>query len=103
MVARLCDFDRTPDGVECRIVAIGKNLAVEFVGARLGEDFNSSITESVVLRRKRILVDANFANRRLGWNLTAGETIDINLSAVRPGRRSGKRLQFRLQFIRIVG
>ena len=36
---------------------------MKFVGARLGEDFDSSIAQLVVFGRERILIDANLANR----------------------------------------
>ena len=38
--------------------------AVKFVGPRLGEDLNAPVAEFVVLRRKRILVNANLTNLR---------------------------------------
>ena len=55
------------------------------VGARLGEDFDSSVTQLVELGRKGVLVDADLSNRGLGWELPGGETIDIELSAVGSG------------------
>ena len=74
-----------------------------FVSSGLGEDFNAAVAELVILRRKGILVDADFANRRLGGKLTGGKSVDIHLSAVRTRRRPGQRLQIGLKLIRIVG
>ena len=54
-------------------------------------------------RGEGILVDADFADRRLRRQLPGGESVDVNLSAVRPSRRSGQRLQLRRQLVRIVG
>ena len=48
--------------VEGRIVSIRHDLTVELIRAGFGEDFDAAITEVVVFGRKRILVDANFAN-----------------------------------------
>ena len=76
---------------------------MKLVGAWLGEDFDSSVTELVVFGGKRILIDANLANRRLGRKLSGCESIDIKLPAIGPGRRPGQRFQVRLQLIRIVG
>ena len=76
---------------------------MEFVGAGLGEDFDPSVAQLVVFRGERILVDANLADRRLRRKLARGESVDVDLAAVRPGGRPGQRLQVRLQFVRIVG
>ena len=38
-----------------------------------------------------------------GRQLPGGESVDVNLSAVGSGRRSGQRLQLRLQLVGIVG
>ena len=73
------------------------------IAARLRKHFNSSVTQLVVLRRKRILIDTDFAYRRLGRKLSAGEAVNVNLPAVWPRRRPGKRLQLRLEFVGIVG
>ena len=89
--------------VESRVVAAGLDLAVQLVGAGLGEDLDAAVAQAVVLGGKWILVDADFADRRLRRNLAAGESVDINLSAVGARRRTGQRLQFALQFVGIVG
>ena len=63
-------------------IAVNHELAVEFVGPRLGKHFDPSKAEVIVFRGKWILIDANFANGRFGRQLAARETVDINLSAV---------------------
>src|SRR5271157_1460551 len=72
------------------------------VRARLSENLDSSVAQFVVFGRKRILIDADLANRRLRRKLAAGESVDVDLAAVGPGRRSGQRLQVLLQLIGIV-
>ena len=59
-------------GVECVAVALGKELPMQLVGARLGEHFDASVAQLVILGRKRIAVDANLADGRLGRQLPAG-------------------------------
>src|SRR5689334_19334923 len=76
---------------------------MELVHARLGEDFHPTISKTVELRRERILIHADLADRVLWRQLSVGEAVDINLSAVWTGRRSGKRLEIRRQFVRIIG
>ena len=49
---------RIPDGV----AEIGEDVAVQFVGARLGQDLDAPVAQLVVFGRKRILVDANLAD-----------------------------------------
>src|SRR5215469_10954369 len=89
--------------VENRIAVVEEKLPVELVAARLGEDFDAPISQLVILRRKRILVDANLANCRLRRQLPAGKSVNVNLPAIGPGRRTRQRLQLRLQFVGIVG
>src|SRR5258708_5399697 len=73
------------------------------VRPRLGENFNAAIAELVIFRRKRILVDANFANRSFGRERATGEAVNIYLASVGSGRRASQRLQVRLQFIGVIG
>ena len=75
---------------------------VQFVRAGLGQNLDAPVAQVVEFGGKGILVDANLANRRLGRQLAAGESIDINLPAVRPGRRAGQRRQFVGQLVGIV-
>src|SRR5262249_20555125 len=84
-------------------VAVDQKLPVIFVRAGLGENFNTTKSKMIVFRRKGILVNSNLANRGFWRKLTSGEAININLSTIGARRRSGKRLQFVLQFIGIVG
>ena len=74
-----------------------------FVRAGLGEDLNAAKTRSIILGGKWILIDADFADGGLWRQGSVGEAININLSAVRPHGRPGKREQILLQFVRIVG
>ena len=73
-----------------------------FVAAWFRKHFNAPVTKFVVLRGKRILVDADFADRRLGRELSASKSVDVNLAAIRAGRRACQRLQFGLQLVGIV-
>ena len=75
---------------------------MQLVGARLGEHFDASVAQLVILGRKRIAVDANLADGRLGRQLPAGESVDVNLPAIRSGCGPGQRLQLAGQLIRIV-
>src|SRR5438046_5106696 len=88
--------------VERRGVAHHPELSVELVRSRPGQNLYAPVAQFVVLRRERVLIDANLANRSLRRELSCGKSININLSAVRSGRWSRQRLQFGLQLIRIV-
>src|SRR5271157_4533218 len=57
--------------VESRVIPVDKELAMKFVSARLRQDFDPAITQHIVLRGKRILVDANFADGGFGGQLAA--------------------------------
>src|SRR5262249_61289781 len=83
--------------------SLDHELSVEFVGAWLREDFNASVAELIVLGRERILIDANFPNRRFRRKLSGGETINIDLSAVGTRGRTGQCGQLVLHFVGIVG
>src|ERR1019366_8748347 len=60
--------------------------AAILVGARLGEDLDLAVTQLVVLRRKRVLVDANLADGLLRRKLPAAEAVHEDGSAVGTGR-----------------
>src|SRR5215469_324409 len=79
-------------GIKNRVVDVEKELAMQLVSAGLGEDFNSAISKLVVLRRKRVLINTNLADRRFRGQLPAGEPINVDLASVRSGRRTGHRL-----------
>ena len=49
-------------GIERQIVSVRSNSAVNLIGSRLGEDFNSTIADPIVCGRERVLVDMDFAN-----------------------------------------
>ncbi len=75
---------------------------MELVRPRLGKNLDSPIAQLVIFGGEGILVDADFADRRLWRQLPRSKSIDINLSAIRPRRRTGERLQLRRQLVRIV-
>ena len=89
-------------GVELRCVSIDLEVAMHLVRTRLCEDLDASIAQLVVLRRKRILVDANLTNRRLRRQLPARESVHVDLPAVRSRGWSRQRRQFARQLIRII-
>ena len=89
-------------GVKCRRGSRKESLAVKLLRAGLGENFDSSVSELVVLRRKRILINADFANGSLGREGPGGKAVYIDLTAIRTCGRTGKRLKFGLQLIGIV-
>ena len=79
--------------IEGGVISGGEKLAMKFVRARLGQDLDPPITQRIVLRGKRILVDANFADGRFGRQFTASKSVNVDLAAVGSRRRSGKRLE----------
>ena len=80
--------------IKSRSTGIHKHLAVQLVCARLGQYLDPPITRLVILSREWILVDDDGANRRLGWQLPAGEPIDVDLAPARARSRTGQRSQF---------
>src|SRR5579863_965048 len=73
--------------------------AMELVPTRPGKDFNPSVAQFVVLGRKRVLIDSDFADRFFGRQLAAAESVDVNRSAARPGRGSGESLEVSRQVL----
>src|ERR1039458_8112862 len=73
------------------------------VGARLGEDFDLAVAQLVILRRERVLVDANLADGFLRRELAAAEAIHEDGSAVGAGRGSRQGREVGSQIVRIVG
>src|SRR5579864_324071 len=96
-----CEHERVAR-VEDRVAVVEEKLTVIFVAAGLGEDLNAAVAELVILRGKRVLVDANLANGRLRRKRAASESIDVNLTAVGTCGRAGERLQFRLKLVGVV-
>ena len=76
---------------------------MKLVCAGLGEDFDAAVAELVVLGRKRILVDADLADRFLRGELASAESIDEDCATAGSGRRAGERQQVRLEILGIVG
>src|SRR5438270_13883353 len=66
-----------------------EELPVITITTRLCKNLDATVTQLVVLRGKRVLIDTNFANRRFWGKLAAGKSINVNLPAIRTGRRSG--------------
>ncbi len=69
----------------------------------LVKNLDASVAELVVLGREGIAVDADLADGRFRWKLPGGKAVNVNLAAVRSGGGSGERVQFILQFVRIIG
>ena len=93
IVARRCCTTRERvSRVEGRGIAHDHDLSVQSVRSRLGQDFYAAVPQFVVFRRERILIDANLANRGFRRKLPCGESINIDLSPVRPCRRPRQRL-----------
>ena len=49
---------------------------MKLVRPRFGENLNTAIPELVLLRRERILIDADLANSRLWRQLASGKAVD---------------------------
>src|ERR1700722_17914334 len=74
-----------------------------FIGARLGENFNAAVSDFVILRRKRILIYANFANGGFRRKLARSESVNVKLAAIRTCRRAGQGGEVGLQFVGVIG
>src|SRR5689334_5156564 len=72
--------------IENIAAVMGLDLAVKILAAGFRKYLDPPHADAIVLRRKRILVDPNLADRRLGWQTPPGETIDVDLAAVRARR-----------------
>src|SRR5450755_2726311 len=75
----------------------------KLVGTRLGEDFDASITQPVVLRGEWIRIDPNFPDGIFGRQVASTESVDKNGTAVRPRGRPGESLKIRRQIVGIIG
>src|SRR5205085_732773 len=80
-------------GVECSFAVVEGHLPAKLVGSGFGENLDASESQAVVFGRERVLVNANFADGRLGGKTAAGESIDKNLAAVGACRRTGQGLK----------
>src|SRR6185437_14629179 len=89
--------------VDAAVIAVAEDAAVQLIRSGLGKDFNTPVAKTFELRGKRVLVDDDLADGRLGRKLTAGESIDINLATVGPGGGSGERLKLIGKLIGIIG
>ncbi len=73
------------------------------VRAWLRKDLDATVTWKLILGRERVLIDADLADRFLGWNLSVREPIDFYLCPVFSFSWSGHRLQRSGKRLRIVG
>src|ERR1700751_5616199 len=89
--------------VERGIVTIYGSLAVPFVSARLGENFDTAVADFVVLGGKRVLIDSDFADGGLGGQLSGRKAVDVELAAVWARGGAGECGQVALQFVGIIG
>ena len=75
---------------------------MKVVAAGFGEDLDAAHADAVVLRGEGILVDADFADGGFGGQAAAGETVDVNLPAVRPGAGAGEGGQVSREVVRVI-
>ncbi len=76
---------------------------MELVGAGFGEDLHASITQAVILRGERVLVDPNLTYRRFWWKLATGKPVDVDLPSVRTGSRTGKGRKLGGELVGVIG
>ncbi len=88
--------------VEQAIVELIEGLAVKRFAAGLGKHVHVGKARPVVLRRVRVGIDADFANRRFGRQVGPTESIHENLAAVGTGSRTGERLQLQGKLVRVI-
>jgi hypothetical protein len=67
--------------------------AMKFIGTRFGEDLDPAITEFVVFRGERVLIDSDLANGLFGGKLPSTESVHVDGAAARSGGRSGQSFQ----------
>ena len=67
-VIRRLNYRERAASIEGAVIPIGEEVSMELAEAGFGGDFDSPIAELVVLRRKRVLVDADFQDRFLATN-----------------------------------
>ena len=101
VIGRLRGHERI-GSVEWRVIALHPEVPVQLVGAGLGEDLDAPETQGVVLRRVGVLIDADLADGGFGRQLSARESIHVELRAGL-GIGAGDGLQLGLQFVGIVG
>ena len=75
---------------------------MERAAAWFSKDLDSAKTELVVFWRKRILIDADFANRVFRRKLAPAESVDEDLTPIRSGSRPGEGLKIGRQVVRVV-
>ncbi len=75
---------------------------MKLVRSGLGENLNSPVAQFVILRGKRILIDADFTDGSFGRKRAGSKTVDIHLATIRACGWPGQRLKFGLQLIGII-
>src|SRR2546430_17089021 len=76
---------------------------MKLIRSRFRQDFDAAVTKFVVFGGKGILIDSNLADGGFWRKLPGGEAVNVDLTAVRTGRRTSESLEFRLQFVGVVG
>ena len=76
--------------------------AVVSIRSGLCEDLDPPGADLVIFRRKRVLIDADLANRLLRRYLAIGKTVDENRSAARPCARTGNRDEIGDQIVGVI-
>ena len=89
-------------GVELLGVALHVEVAMQFVGTRLGEDLDAAKAQLVELRSVWILIDANLTDRGFRRKLAGREAVNVDLAARRSGAWTGKGGEFIGELIGIV-
>src|SRR5579863_7123747 len=74
-----------------------------FIHTRLGENFDASVSDFVILRGKWILIYADFANGGFGRELARGESINVKLAAIGACRGASQCSEVGLQFVGVIG
>ena len=76
---------------------------MKLIRSRFRQDFDAAVTKFVVFGGKGILIDSNLADGGFWRKLPGGEAVNVDLTAVRTGGRTSESLEFRLQFVGVVG
>src|SRR2546430_17005036 len=76
---------------------------MKLIRSRFRQDFDAAVTKFVVFGGKGILIDSNLADGGFWRKLPGGEAVNVDLTAVRTGRRTSESLELRLQVVRVIG
>ncbi len=89
-------------GVESLITTLDVEVAMILIRAGLGEHLHAAVTELVVLGREGVLVDTDLTGGRLRRKLSAGEPVNVDLTAVRSGSGTGQCRKLGRKLIRVI-